>query len=294
MVNRMTQFANIQLPDNRILDPMLDELVRKLALDNSNWIFSWKRHDQWNYNNAMGNKRNADGDLITAPDGKQFLRRVNVIAGGEQLGTISVSHRYGRKNTDTYDIESWRIEKQRGSRHVTSTEKLDIAVRKIKKLFVKMDYAEIMNKADTAIRTGMYTSLRELKNPIDRSSLIKDEVMLQKYVFCEVRGLPMPDSIKRPIRELFESPKYEEHMSQYELAVETELMFSRGQMTSVAVHNGLYLYKDANTDELHAVEFDQMSEAWQNRIAVLQLMADHEVVRDVGYRYNDTNFYIVI
>ena len=290
----MTQLVNIQIPDNRILDPMLADLVRKLALDKPQWVFSWKKSNEWNYNNPLINKLDADGNKVEAPEDMQFLRRVRVLEGGEQLGSLSVSYRYGRSTTYVYDIESWRIEKQRGHRNVTSTEKLDIAVRKAKKLFAKMDYAEIMNKADTAIRTGMYTSLRELKNPIDRSSLIKDEVMLQKYVFCEVRGLPMPDSIKRPIRELFESPKYEEHMSQYELAVETELMFSRGQMTSVAVHNGLYLYKDANTDELHAVEFDQMSEAWQNRIAVLQLMADHEVVRDVGYRYNDTNFHIVI
>ncbi len=290
----MTQLVNIQIPDNRILDPMLADLVRKLALDKPQWIFSWKKSNEWNYNNPLINKLDADGNIVEAPEDMQFLRRVRVLEGGEQLGALSVGYRYGRCTTYVYDIESWRIEKQRGHHNVTSTEKLDIAVRKAKKLFAKMDYAEIMNKADTAIRTGMYTSLRELKNPIDRSSLIKDEVMLQKYVFCEVRGLPMPDSIKRPIRELFESPKYEEHMSQYELAVETELMLSRGQMTSVAVHNGLYLYKDANTDELHAVEFDQMSEAWQNRIAVLQLMADHEVVRDVGYRYNDTNFYIVI
>ena len=294
MVNRMTQFANIQLPDNRILDPMLDELVRKLALDNSNWIFSWKRHDQWNYNNAMGNKRNADGDLITAPDGKQFLRRVNVIAGGEQLGTISVSHRYGRKNTDTYDIESWRIEKQRGSRHVTSTEKLDIAVRKIKKLFVKMNYDEIIKKADDEARNATYYSLRDLKAPISRSSLIKDEVMLQKYVFCVVRNLPIPDGINRPVRDIFESPKYEEHMAQYELAMEMEQLLANDGMTTVCIHNGLYLYKDKQTDNIEVMEFDQLSETWQNRLAVLQLMQDGEVVRDVGFRYNDTNFHIVI
>jgi len=294
MVNHMTQFVNIQLPDNRVLDPMLDELVRKLALDNPQWVFSWKKPSEWNYNHAMGKKRNADGDLISAPDGKQFLRRVNVIAGGEQLGTISVSHRYGRKNTDTYDIESWRIENQRGARHVTSTEKVDIAVRKIKKLFVKMNYDEIFDKADKEVRNGVFHAFRELKAPIARAVMIKDEVALQKYVFCVVRNLPIPDGINRPIRDIFESPKYEEHMASYELAVEMEATNASNLMTTVCMHNGLYLYRDKQSDNLAAMEFDQLSEAWQNRLAVLQLMQDEEIVRDVGYRYNDTNFYIVI
>ena len=69
---------------------------------------------------------------------------------------------------------------------------------------------------------------------------------------------------------------------------------SSNLMTTVCMHNGLYLYRDKQSDNLAAMEFDQLSEAWQNRLAVLQLMQDEEIVRDVGYRYNDTNFYIVI
>lgn len=293
-MNHMTQFANVQLPDNRVLDPMLDALVRKLALDNPQWIFSWKKPNEWNYNHIAGGKRDADGNLIAPPEGKQFLRRINVIAGGEQLGTVSVTQRYGRREGCTYDIASWRVNKQRGDRNVTSTEKLDIAVRKIKKLFVKMNYDEIIDKANDSVRNGIYHSFRDLKSPIGRSALIKDEVMLQKYVFCVVRGLPIPDGINRPIRDIFESTKYEEQMAQYELAMEVEQLFDKGGMTTVCIHNGMYLYKDKQTDNIEVMEFDQLSETWQNRIAVLQLMQDGEIVRDVGFRYNDTNFHIII
>jgi hypothetical protein len=37
--------------------------------------------------------------------------------------------------------------------------------------------------------------------------------------------LPIPDGINRPVRDIFESPKYEEHMAQYELAMEMEQLF---------------------------------------------------------------------
>jgi len=54
---------------------------------------------------------------------------------------------------------------------------------------------------------------------------------------------------------------------------------------------GLYLCKAQG--DIGFFGFDLLPVAWQERIAVLQLMEDHEVVRDVGYRYNATHFFIL-
>ena len=287
----MTQLANIQIPDKRILDPFLEKLVRKLALDHPQWIFSWKKPSDSSSPWPLITQKDAEGNNIKAPDDCQYLRLVNVIEQGERLGRIWVNLRYGRSTTAVYQIESWRIQSSRGDRNATTTEKFDIAVRKVKKNFVRMNHDELMNKAEDAIRNGMHGTLRELREPIYRTSLVKDTVGLQKYVFCKVRGLPIPDDIRTTVETTFASEKYEEHMSRYELGNEIEEHQRADNMVYVVSHGGLYLCKAQ--DDIMTLDFDSLPVAWQERIAVLQLMEDHEVVRDVGYRYNATHFFII-
>ena len=290
----MTQLANIQIPDKRMLDPFLAKLVNKLALDNPQWIFSWRKASDSASPWPLVTQKDAEGNVIRAPDGFEYLRGINVVEQGERLGILRVVLRYGgRSTTPVYQIESWRIEAQRGHRNATTTEKFDIAVRKVKKNFVRMNHDEMMGKAEEAIRNGVYGTLRELREPIYRTSLIKDTVALQKYVFCEVRGLPIPDDIRIPIEAVFESDKYEEHMARFELANEIEVHQSADNMVYVVNQGGLYLCKTQAISDIMTLDFDSLPVAWQERIAVLQLMEDHEVVRDVGYRYNATHFFII-
>jgi len=287
----MTQLANIQLPDKRMLDPFLAKLVNKLALDHPQWTFSWKKANENNSCWPLVTQKDAEGNNTKAPDDFQYLRAINVIEQGERLGRIWVNLRYGRSTAAVYQIESWRIQSSRGARNATCTEKLDIAVRKVKKNFVRMNHDEMMTKAEESITIGMYGTLRELREPIYRTSLVKDTVALQKYVFCLVRGLPIPDEIRTAIEPIFASEKYEEHMAKYELANEMDDHQRADNMVFVVNHGGLYLCK-AQLD-IMTLDFDSLPVAWQERIAVLQLMEDHEIVRDVGYRYNATHFFII-
>ena len=291
----MTQLVNIQIPDKRMLDPFLETLVRKLALDRPQLIFSWKKPSDNSSPWPLVNQKDAEGNVIKAPDGFEYLRAINVVEQGERLGRILVNLRYGgRTTTPVYQIESWRIKSSRGHHNATTTEKFDIAVRKAKKNFVRMNHDETMGKAEDAIRTGIYGTLRELREPIYRTSLVKDTVGLQKYVFCKVRGLPIPDEIRTTVETVFASEKYEEHMSRYELANEIEVHQSADNMVYVVNQGGLYLCKaQGDITDIMTLDFDSLPVAWQERIAVLQLMEDHEVVRDVGYRYNATHFFII-
>jgi len=291
MVNHMTQLANIQIPDKRMLDPFLEKLVRKLALDRPQWIFSWKKPNENSSRWPLVTQKDAEGNSIQAPDDYQYLRVVNVVEQGERIGRIWVNLRYGRSTTAVYSVESWRIKSSRGAQNATTTEKLDIAVRKAKKNFVRMNHDETMNKAEDSIRSGIYGTLRDLRESIHRMSLVKDTVGLQKYVFCMVRGLPIPDDIRTAVETVFASEKYEEQMARYELGNEMEVHQQANNMVYVVNHGGLYLCKAQ--EDIMTLDFDSLPVAWQERIAVLQLMEDHEVVRDVGYRYNATHFFII-
>jgi len=287
----MTQLANIQIPDKRMLDPFLEKLVHKLALDHPQWTFSWKKANENSSRWPLVTQKDAEGNNIQAPDDFQYLRVIHVVEQGERLGKIWVNLRYGRSTTPVYCVESWRIKSSRGAQNATTTEKFDIAVRKVKKNFVRMNHDETMGKAESSIHAGIYGTLRDLREPIHRTSLVKDTVGLQKYVFCIVRGLPIPDEIRTTVETVFASEKYEEHMSRYELGNEIEAHQTADNMVYVVNQGGLYLCKAQG--DIMTLDFDSLPVAWQERIAVLQLMEDHEVVRDVGYRYNAAHFYII-
>jgi hypothetical protein len=61
---------------------------------------------------------------------------------------------------------------------------------------------------------------------------------------------------------------------------------------TVIQHNGAFLIRSLE-GETAFKSFDELPEYMQNSIGVLQLMEDGELVDDVGYRLNDTNFLIL-
>ena len=89
----MTQFTNIRLPSDTILDPLLVPLVDKLALDKPKWTFKAKP------TNKHGRHRHTDpvfeGDKLTASI--KYTREVDVFENDEELGTLGVdwTHRRG-------------------------------------------------------------------------------------------------------------------------------------------------------------------------------------------------------
>jgi hypothetical protein len=192
-----------------------------------------------------------------------------------------------------YEIKSWRIETFRGGQNTTRTEKLDIAARKVKKSFVRMDNTEFLTKAIDAVESNLRNTLHTLRKNIYDRRLVKDIVYLQKWAYCVVRNLPVPDEINKQIKETFDSDQFEKAMGEYELATDFGTLFDNKKTVVVAEKDGHYVFRDEH-DVIMTVEYANLPQAWQERIAVLQLMQDEELVRDVGYRYNDRNFMIVV
>ena len=102
----------------------------------------------------------------------------------------------------------------------------------------------------------------------------------------------MPDAINKQIIETFDSEQFEKAMGEYELATDFEMLRGDNKTTIIAEKDGQYIFRDEH-DVIMALEYASLPQTWQERIAVLQLMEDNELVRDVGYRYNDKHFMIV-
>lgn len=285
-------FANIQLPSNLALDPFLAELVDKLALDMPAFTFTTKGMSKQdiNYNTSKSSIQDRN---IVPPEGAEFLRMVRAYKGAEYLGSLSIDTRYSRvgPTEKIYCIKSWRIDNQRGSANTSSTTKLMGAVRIVKKTFLPMIATEIIEKASGEIGTAFAGTLRDLSRPIYHNDMIPSTTVIQRYLYLLLRGEEIPDDVDKLIRRDFLSEKYEKAMLEHMLAEK----MSPKQYAVVVQYNNAYLIKRFHADS-HAVEykpFEELPEKAQSALAVLQLMEDSELVDDVGYRFNDRNFYIL-
>lgn len=283
-------YANIQLPTDLLLDPFLMELVGKLALDMPSFTFNTKGMSKQDikYNTS---KSSIEDKNIVPPEGAEFLRMVRVYKGAENLGTLSIDNRYKRRSNgeNIYCIKSWRIDNQRGNANTSTTNKLAGAVRIVKKTFIPMNSAEIIGKANGELYSAFNGTIRDLIRPIAHGNMVPNTMIMQRYLYLLLRNEEIPEEMDKQIRGDILNEKYEKAMAE-------ALLAERMQNSDFAVvvnYGNAFLYKRPKSDTPEYREFDELPEKVQSAIAVLQLMEDSELVNDVGYRFNDKNFYVL-
>ena len=293
MVNNMADFVNVRLPAEYVLDPMLKELVDKLALRHPTFTFGTKGMNSETCKNWASTVPKGER-MPPRDDGIQYLRKANVHSGSEFLGSISLDTRYSRGSGSgiVYAIASWRVRNERGNQNVTRTAKLDVAVRTAKNVFIPQNTKELMAKAQSVISSALSQSLADLRRPISHGTLVRSQLELQKYLFYHLKGEEIPASVKQSVESAFTSVKYSTAMSEYELA---EYMGNK-PMRFIHVRNGDYLmWEDNECQERGVVSrtLEELPEQIQSHISVLHLMQDNELVYDVGYRCDSENFAVL-
>jgi hypothetical protein len=287
----MTQFNNIRLPSDTVLDPLLVPLLDKLALDKPKWIFKAKptnKHGRHRYNDPV-----FEGDKLVG--NTKYTREVDVFENDEELGTLGVewAHRRGQSQRYVWTVESWRIDRQRGSANTKTSMKMDIIVREAKKIFKPKGLTELMATAKPRISSAWYSAVREFTAPFERLQGIKSNTDLQLYAFCLAnnRGVDM-DKFKHLLHQL-RSPEFETMIGNYELGRRMEDHVTNDNVLDVVIHDGMFVVAEPNNDTPRRMSYEEMPTPWQERIAVLQLVSDGELVRDTGYRVHETWYRII-
>ena len=290
------QLANVIIKDKYVMDPMLAELVTPLALAMPSYTFTTRTMDDTqflHYSHPVALKARS----VHAPEGKKFMRKLFVFCEDENMGELLVDTRYSRSSgTDlVWEIKCWRIANERGSRNTTKTTKVDVAKRTVKKYFLPKGLDEVLANSESVLYE-CNRALGRLASDITRNALFKNHSDLQEYVYHQVTGREVPIQLKQMVEAKMTSDKYHKAMSEFDLAASMEV---RKDKLLVIRHKGGYLYKEpvaryGNIEMTTMFQsFEELPSLWQDRLAVLQLMEDEEVVRDVGYRHNDTHFVIL-
>ena len=288
--------SNIHLNDGISLDPDLAVVVEKLALKHPSWVFknSAVAHDnpsEYSSNHVKRWYENRVDQGVEHKTGKRYVRTVAVLQDGLAAGRITVERDYNRRAIQNwqYTIYSPRINNGRKGERLT-TRDAGVAVRTASKHFLAPSLGEMLAKAVTAARVSLDGTLRDLERPIET---------MQIALYNLLRGVPFDD---RDIREKMLSDKYEAALANYELAkqMRTHVPTMRG----IIAFRGQYVFTrdgdpqpyDQQEMEKAAVStapFEELPTAWQEKLAVLQLMKDSELVLDVGFRENESTFLIV-
>lgn len=288
-------FANIHLNDGIELDPQLAVLVEKLALKHPSWVFrsdatvdrertSGKYNSRW-YSHPI------DGG---APDvDKHYVRLVNVLQDGLAAGTIEVEISYRRRSPQrwTYELHSPRIQNGRKGDSITTCD-VNTAARTVTKYFEAPSLKEMLTKAGDRAKMNLEGSFRDLERPLDRGQYCPGLVHMQVALYNLLKGVPFDE---RYVREKLLTEAFETALANHELATRMRAMTYR----RIIAFRGQYVFfRDAAEDsdtaqpELTVAPFEELPLPWQDKLAVLQLMRDSELVLDVGYRADESTFLI--
>ena len=293
---------NIQYDETKyVLDPEFQPFAEKLALNNPHMVLTLRGCNESQLT-AYTKRSMLKGSFNTEhPDGKRYIRRMRVFQNEQYLGDASADLRYNRNkpNDIIFGVHSERVDNDRGTRNTTVTSKLDGALRNAKRFLVAKNVDEIFDAGRSFIRDNYTSSLRQLRMPITGGAMSRYTSALQLYIYNGLKGITIPDKIKDSIELGMNDPAYEKGMQEFNLA--EEMISFEKHLIPVVVHGHNYLYKlddgsalpTFSTGATVCTTFENLPPLWQDRIAVLQLMEDREMVRGVGYRANETGFYLL-
>lgn len=287
----MTQLSNIRIPADCVLDPLLVPMLDKLALDRPKWLFKVRNTNK--YNRYRHTSPITEGPAL--PPNTFFVREVDVYENDELLGTLGADwhHRRGTAQRHCWYVESWRINRERGPSNTMTSMKMEIVIREAKKVFKPKGLAELLANARPKISNAWYHALRDLMSPFDRLQGIKSTTDLQLYAFCIANNRDVDMSKFDHLVQQLRSPEFETMIANYELGKHLEDKANSNEVVDVVIHDGMFVVSEPNTDVPQRMSYEEMPIPWQERMAVLQLVTDGELVRNTGYRVNEHWYRII-
>lgn len=292
--------ANLQIPFDLRLDPMLEEMLKQLSRDKPNWFF---RPHKERAGMIQKSSRAVRDRGVTAPEGTYFISRVDVVQDGRVAGSIWVEeeYRYRSDNRYNYVVHSGRIENGRRGNTMKST-KMDVSIRNAKKHFEPLKTGEILYDMADDVQNSFGNTCSNLFGSLRHHTMSNSThaIRMQLFIRDVLSGnTPRQDSEAFLREELF-SAKYEESLSKYMLAARMEkrkyqlIGLIDGDYCTFAEDAKATCKEEAAKAPVWCGSFEQLPDDVQNKLAVLQLMENRELVLDVGYRHSEFAFLVVL
>jgi hypothetical protein len=294
------QLANVDVRGEGILlEPTLKEFVDKVALARPEWTFTFDPAKDQYHTTTRCMQNNSQ-----APEDTEYALRMSVTQNSRHLGVVSIQRNVSRDRTKKWCLtvasDSVAHSRQRGG--TTKSTNMVTAVRNAKTYLKCPSLGRVVYEHATDTWNHYEHALNRLEVTIDRGHNMPSVAGAQILLNALVRNQTPDPILLSQFSVAMHNPKFEEALSQYMLAKHMRTL-PQGAIP-IYLMEGLYAFftdnellsgprEVAEKSEPQLVPFEALPLEWQNNLAVLQLMENNEVVKDVGYRRDADHFVIV-
>jgi len=293
------QLSNVHvLGEGVVLEPTLEEFVNKVALAKPEWTFTFDSAKSKYHTVSKSMQHNQ-----LAPDDGAYAVRMDVTQNSRHIGVVSIQRNVSRDATKRWclTVASDNVQHSRQRSNTTKTTNMATAIRNAKTYLKCPSLGKVVYQHASETWDHYEHALSKLEVTIDRGHNMPSVAGAQILLNALVRNQTPDAVLLSQFSEAMHNPKFEEALSRYMLAKHMRLL-PQGAIP-IYLMEGLYAFftdnallqsrEVAEKSEPQLVPFEALPLEWQNNLAVLQLMENGEVVKDVGYRRDADNFVIV-
>jgi len=239
-------------------------------------------------------KRAPDGSLHHA----RSICRIKTIENGEEVGTIGVTTRWRGGNEErVYEVQSFRIRKERGNREAVQAKDLKVALRVAKKALVSRIDDELKELIGNSIKGSVSALHASAKNQVRWDFSVEDEITFMAMLSYEarLRGEPtitMPSTSTSLLSK--DMVKHDNKCEQYRHWNILKQSFDAklGYGVIAKADNSLVLYSLAFDSITHYKHYDDLPKGIQEKFAMFKVLNENEGYGHIGCKFKDGLFFI--
>lgn len=239
-------------------------------------------------------KRNEDGSVTT----NKFIRRIRVVEGGEEVGSIGMNTRYRGGSSETvYEVQSFRIRKERGNREAVQAKDLKVALRVAKKTLVSRIDDELKELIGKSIRDSVSSLHNSSKNQV-RWDFSQEEEIVSMAMLGYMARLNNETSISLPATAFSltgkDMKKHDDkcerfkHWNDLKLALDAK----QGYGIMVKADSSLVMYSLAQDSITHCKSFEDLLPSVQEKFAMFKVLNENEGYGHIGCKFKEGMFFI--
>ena len=287
---------------DRVPEPTLYEVIEKLALAKPSLKFV---HDKDLALHSTGRPMQQPRDYVH-DDSKSYAVSFRVIDNGAIAGTINIGHHYSRRSGAPgwrIGVTSHLIRNSRGSRSTVYTSDVAKAVSNAKKYLEAKTMGRVLYEHYEEAYSIARDVVSRLSGPVARGHFLTSAADAQALLHAYMTDtVPHVAGVDTAVRAKLLTPAFEKALSEYYLAKFMGELIMRNQTVFIYRYGAGYAFysdsiphsqDEADRAAVTVMEFEQLPIATQEKLGVLQLMQDRELIKDVGLRVNEDTFILM-
>jgi hypothetical protein len=224
--------------------------------------------------------------------------RVKVYQDGEHLGALHSTTRYARDvgNEKVYGVESFRINKERGSSNTTFTKDMKVALRSVKKNMVARANNELIHHIKNTVSTGLSELYHISMGAVRYSINMQQEAMgyAMKAYEAHLKGAT---ELTMPVKLVSVGDIDEHHRRMEKVMSMTKLSMMYESKTGYCIHvqpdEKIVCYSLAeDTVQKHA-SIDGLPKDVAEKFAMFKILSENDAYEHLGVKLKDNMFFIV-